>query len=234
MKRDRAIEILSAHATELTALGVKSLALFGSVARDEAREDSDVDLLIEFEQGKLPKGLAFFGFYEQLEDWLDATVDLANPDRLHPRMESRILAEAIPILPQNEDRVRVYPTPSPERSGKDWLVYIDDMLTAAAKIKRFTQSITFESLLADEMRMAAVERELIIIGEATDKLMKVAPEIPQLYPSVPWNKMKEIGHSLVPGYYEINWERVWRVIEDDIPILMGQLQHILQPELLVT
>ncbi|MBO1347541.1 MAG: hypothetical protein EBE86_009165 [Hormoscilla sp. GUM202] len=39
MKRDRAIERLSAHATELTALGVKSLALFGSVARDEARED---------------------------------------------------------------------------------------------------------------------------------------------------------------------------------------------------
>jgi len=234
MRRDRAIEILSAHATELTALGVKSLALFGSVARDEAREDSDVDLLIEFEPGKLPKGLAFFGFYEQLEDWLDATVDLANPDRLHPRMESRILAEAIPILPQNENQTRVYQTPSPERSGKDWLVYIDDMLTAAAKIQRFTQSITFDFLLADEMRMAAVEGELITIGEGVDKLMKVAPEITQRYPSVPWNKIKEIGNSLMHGYYEVNWERVWGVIEDDIPTLIEQLQQILQPELLVT
>jgi len=229
MGRDRVIEILSAHATELTALGVKSLALFGSVARDEAREDSDVDLLIEFEPGKLPKGLAFFGFYEQLENWLDATVDLANPDRLHWRMKNHILVEAIPILPQNENQARVYPTVSQEQPRKDWRVYIDDLLTAAAKIQRFTQSITFDSLLIDEMRMAAVEQEIIVIGEAADKLMKIAPEIHQRYPSVAWNQMKGMRNRLVHGYYEVNWEIIWEVIEDDIPILIDQLQQIWQP-----
>ena len=50
MKRDEALAILAAHQEPLQRLGVKSLTLFGSVARDEARPDSDVDLLVEFNQ----------------------------------------------------------------------------------------------------------------------------------------------------------------------------------------
>ena len=50
MKRDEVLAILAAHREPLQRLGVKSLTLFGSVARDEARPDSDVDLLVEFNQ----------------------------------------------------------------------------------------------------------------------------------------------------------------------------------------
>ncbi len=46
MKRDQVLAILNAHQAELQDLGVKSLELFGSVARDEARRDSDVDFLV--------------------------------------------------------------------------------------------------------------------------------------------------------------------------------------------
>jgi predicted nucleotidyltransferase len=48
MKRDEVLTILATHREQLEKLGVKSLSLFGSVARDEARFDSDVDLLVEF------------------------------------------------------------------------------------------------------------------------------------------------------------------------------------------
>ncbi len=48
MKRDRVLSIVNAHQAELHDLGVKSLEIFGSVARDEARPDSDVDFLVEF------------------------------------------------------------------------------------------------------------------------------------------------------------------------------------------
>ncbi|MDJ0541002.1 MAG: nucleotidyltransferase domain-containing protein, partial [Microcystis sp. M53603_WE2] len=48
MKRDEVLTILAKHREQLEKLGVKSLSLFGSVARDEARFDSDVDLLVEF------------------------------------------------------------------------------------------------------------------------------------------------------------------------------------------
>ncbi len=48
MKRDQVLAILNAHQAELQNLGVKSLELFGSVARDEARPDSDIDFLVKF------------------------------------------------------------------------------------------------------------------------------------------------------------------------------------------
>jgi predicted nucleotidyltransferase len=59
MKREDVIRIIQAHQAELRQeYGVKSLALFGSVVRDEARPSSDVDLLVEFSR---PVGL--FGLF---------------------------------------------------------------------------------------------------------------------------------------------------------------------------
>jgi predicted nucleotidyltransferase len=50
MKRDEVLAIIEAHREQLQKLGVKSLSLFGSVARNEAHAGSDVDLLVEFNQ----------------------------------------------------------------------------------------------------------------------------------------------------------------------------------------
>ncbi|MFH0981418.1 MAG: nucleotidyltransferase family protein [Planctomycetota bacterium] len=50
MMRAQVLDILAAHRPQLGTLGVKSLALFGSVARDEATDASDVDLLVEFDR----------------------------------------------------------------------------------------------------------------------------------------------------------------------------------------
>jgi uncharacterized protein len=57
MKRQEAITVLTNYQTALQEFGVSSLMLFGSVARDEARPDSDVDLLVEFDR---PVGLFAF------------------------------------------------------------------------------------------------------------------------------------------------------------------------------
>jgi predicted nucleotidyltransferase len=49
MHRDDVISLLTSHRDEIQAFGVKSLALFGSVSRDQATPDSDVDLLVSFQ-----------------------------------------------------------------------------------------------------------------------------------------------------------------------------------------
>lgn len=93
MRRDEALRILAEHREEIARYGVKSLALFGSVARDEARPDSDVDVLVEFE-----KPVGFFKFYDlqqYLESILGRRVDLVTRDGLHPRLKDRILGEVI-------------------------------------------------------------------------------------------------------------------------------------------
>ncbi len=73
--------------------GVRSLALFGSVARNEARPDSDVDLLVEFSR---PVGLfGLFALQDYLESLLGSKVDLGTVESLKPRLRDRVLAERI-------------------------------------------------------------------------------------------------------------------------------------------
>ena len=93
MRRDEALAILTTHRAELKRFEVRSLALFGSFARDEAGPDSDVDILVEFER---PVGLfTFIRLQQHLEGLLGRRVDLVTPDALKQRMRSHILREAI-------------------------------------------------------------------------------------------------------------------------------------------
>jgi len=94
MRKQQILDKLSAHRDELHAQGVKSLALFGSAARDEAVDTSDIDLLVEFDR---PTGLlGLIGLKNRLEKLLQADkVDLLTPDGLHPALREKILAEAV-------------------------------------------------------------------------------------------------------------------------------------------
>ena len=96
MNRDAVIRILQPHLGELAdRYGVKSLALFGSVARDEATAESDVDLLVEFGR---PMGLfGLFTLQDPLEKLLYCSVDLGTRDSLNPCIRSQVLAECIDV-----------------------------------------------------------------------------------------------------------------------------------------
>ncbi|MHB8993181.1 MAG: nucleotidyltransferase family protein [Chloroflexota bacterium] len=93
MRRDEALRILAEHKEAIAGFGVKSLSLFGSVARDDAGPDSDVDILVEFGR---PVGLfGFIDLNDYLEGLLGRRVDLVTPDALKARLRDRILGEAI-------------------------------------------------------------------------------------------------------------------------------------------
>ena len=72
---------------------IRRLALFGSVLRDDFREDSDVDVLVEFEPGHVP-GLAFFRMERELSELLGRKVDLNTPGFLSDYFRDEVLAEA--------------------------------------------------------------------------------------------------------------------------------------------
>jgi uncharacterized protein len=93
MRRQEALTILANHQNTLKDLGVESLILFGSVARDEARIDSDIDLLVEFNR---PVGLfPFIRLKRYLEEILESSVDLGTPDSLKPYLREPVFREAI-------------------------------------------------------------------------------------------------------------------------------------------
>jgi uncharacterized protein len=86
------LEILRSHQAELREAGVKSLKLFGSVARGEAGSKSDIDILVEFSR---PIGLlAFVGLKHRLDELLGRPVDLVTPDALKSSLREGILNEA--------------------------------------------------------------------------------------------------------------------------------------------
>ncbi len=80
---------------QLRRLGVRSLSIFGSVARDQAQPSSDLDLLAEF---ALPHTAEqYFETLFLIEDSLGIHVDLAEPHTLHPAVRDRVLAEAVRV-----------------------------------------------------------------------------------------------------------------------------------------
>ena len=92
--RQEALDTLEANRSQLRQMGVKSLSLFGSLARDEATDHSDVDLLVEFDR---PIGLfQFIRVQHYLQEVLGVDrVDLVMLDALHEELRDDILRDAI-------------------------------------------------------------------------------------------------------------------------------------------
>lgn len=86
------IAVLARHQEELRALGVRRLALFGSAARDEATESSDLDFLVELERRTFDGYMDVKEFLEQL---FQKPIDLVVSEALKPQLKPRILREAI-------------------------------------------------------------------------------------------------------------------------------------------
>jgi predicted nucleotidyltransferase len=95
--RDHVIRTLQAHKSELAVTyGVRSLALFGSLARDEATEQSDVDLLVEFD-----RAVGYFGLValqDHLADLLRRPVDLGTLASLKPRIRQQVERDLVYVL----------------------------------------------------------------------------------------------------------------------------------------
>jgi predicted nucleotidyltransferase len=97
LSRNEAVSRLRGAEAEICSFGVQRLALFGSVLRDEAHPESDVDLLVEFapEQKTFDH---FMGLALYLEDLLERRVELVTPESLSPYIGPHILREAEDVL----------------------------------------------------------------------------------------------------------------------------------------
>ena len=96
MKNDEILTIVRAHQQSLQKLGVKSLSLFGSGARNQIKPNSDVDFLVEFDS---PVGL--FGLFQvqhYLEEILERSVDLGTIKALREHLRNSVLEEAIRVF----------------------------------------------------------------------------------------------------------------------------------------
>ena len=96
MDRTTLLALLTEHKPVLAErCGVQKQALFGSFARDTAREDSDVDVLVDFDGPATAK--RYFGVQFYLEDLLGREIDLVTEDALRPRLRPYVERDAVNV-----------------------------------------------------------------------------------------------------------------------------------------
>ncbi len=93
------LELIRINRRQILAIsrryGAKNISIFGSVARDESRLDSDIDFLVELEQGRSLFDLGGLSF--ELQELLEVPVDVVTLKCLKPRMRDQVLLEAKPL-----------------------------------------------------------------------------------------------------------------------------------------
>jgi len=105
--------------------------------------------------------------------------------------------------------------------------YLLDMLLAARKVRQFSQGVTWERFQADELMQNAMMMCVQQIGEAA---RKVSREFQEAHPEIPWREIVGMRHRLVHDYFHIIPEKVWEVVERDVPALIPLIEPLVPPQ----
>jgi uncharacterized protein with HEPN domain len=89
---------------------------------------------------------------------------------------------------------------------------------------RFTKGMTYKEVVHDELHFDAVLRNLEIIGEA---VKNISEETRQKYPDIKWRKIAGFRDVVAHGYFGVNDETVWDIVENEIPALLTTVRIIL-------
>ncbi len=103
--------------------------------------------------------------------------------------------------------------------------YLRHILVEADYLIGRTEGLSFEAFAADETLRRAFVRSLEIIGEAAKK---VPDEFRAAHPTVEWRAMAGMRDRLIHGYFGVDFELVWDVVQTRIPALRGQIASILE------
>ena len=91
----------------------------------------------------------------------------------------------------------------------------------------FAQGQTRRSLDSNRMLVLSLVKSIEIVGEAA---ARVAKDCQDQHPSIPWRDIIGMRNRLVHAYFEVDLDRVWDTVTDDLPPLVKSLELILSPE----
>jgi uncharacterized protein with HEPN domain len=101
---------------------------------------------------------------------------------------------------------------------------LHDMLDAIAAIQRHPAASP-EVFAADEVLRIFTLKQVEIIGEA---ILKTSPGLKSAHPEVPWSAVEKTRHVFVHDYFEIEWEKLWRIVNEHLEPLRLQIEAILK------
>lgn len=104
--------------------------------------------------------------------------------------------------------------------------YVDHMMQAAQDACGFIEDIGKDEFLSDRRTQNAVVMSLIVLGEASTKVMDLHPEFAARHALVPWRKMRGMRNRITHGYFEIDFNLVWDTVTAALPELLRQLPAV--------
>ncbi|MBI3893678.1 MAG: DUF86 domain-containing protein [Candidatus Wallbacteria bacterium] len=111
--------------------------------------------------------------------------------------------------------------------SRDYKVFLDDILSSIAKIRKFAGQTTFEQFSVDDKTVDAVLRNLEIIGEAAKG---IPPEVREAAKTVDWKRLAGLRDVLAHQYFGINLAIVWDIVQHKLPALELEVQRLLATE----
>lgn len=108
-------------------------------------------------------------------------------------------------------------------SKRDDRAFIEDMLARIALIQDFTSGGS-DAFMQSRMMQEAVLRGLEVIGEAS---RNISEALRDSYPDVPWRQIAALRNFVIHVYWDVKLERIWEIVENDLPKLKPQLEAIL-------
>ncbi len=103
---------------------------------------------------------------------------------------------------------------------------IQDVLDAIRMIEKYTQTGR-DDFDANELIRIWCLKHIEIIGEA---IAHVSDSFRKRYPDIPWRQITAMRNQLIHGYFGVDWEIVWDVVDRDLPLLKVSIEKILQIE----
>jgi len=103
--------------------------------------------------------------------------------------------------------------------------FLWELKDAAADIVDFTRGKNYESFSREKLTRFAVERQLLVVGEVVKRL---SDDFKASKPEIQWQAMIGLRNIIAHEYGEILSERIWRIATENVPVLISQLQEILE------
>jgi uncharacterized protein with HEPN domain len=107
------------------------------------------------------------------------------------------------------------------------IVYLEDIVLAADAIAGFIEDRNLDYLVSSRLLQSALAYQFTIIGEA---VARVSKELRDRHPEIPWTLIKGLRNVIVHEYRGVNWEEVWGVATNRVPVLRFQIAEAFKVE----
>lgn len=114
---------------------------------------------------------------------------------------------------------------------KAWRVpdYLGHILEAIERIQEYVSGMDEMAFLASKLVQDAVIRNIEIIGEASNNIQRVDPVFAAQHSEIPWQVMYAMRNRVSHGYDKVDFEMVWKTIQNDLPDLHQRIQKTQTP-----